>query len=113
MRTLLCCLFVFISTSSGYAQTLNPKNDSLISFLFSLGSWGKSTESKAYHYFLKEVSTALNREEIWDNPHHLMFILVQFQQFSGEHDRFGNFLETTIRDRVSFLFLKEKVSVLK
>ncbi|AAD18812.1 hypothetical protein ACH8ZP_03380 [Chlamydia pneumoniae] len=59
------------------------------------------------------MSIALNREEVWDNPHHLMFILMQFQQFSGEQDRFGSFLEATIRDRVSFLVLQEKIATLK
>lgn len=113
MRTLLCCLFALICTSSSYAQAPSPKKDIWSSFLFSWCSWGKSTDSKTYHYFLREVSLALKREEIWNNPHHLMFILMQFQQFSGEHDRFGNFLETTIRDQVSFLFLKENATNLR
>ncbi|SPN73792.1 hypothetical protein C10C_0638 [Chlamydia serpentis] len=113
MRTLFCCLFVLIFTSSSYTQELSPKKNNLMSYLFSLSSWEKSTNSKAYHYFLREVSSALKREEIWNNPHHLIFILMQFQQFSGEQDRFGSFLETIIRDRVSFLFLKEHATLLK
>ncbi|ANH78475.1 hypothetical protein Cs308_0304 [Candidatus Chlamydia sanziniae] len=69
----------------------------------------EAEEKTRYHQFLKDVVSALNKQEIWDNPHHLLHILLQFQQFSKEHNDYSQLLTTLISHRVTVLLTNEWV----
>ncbi|WP_291894483.1 hypothetical protein [Chlamydia sp.] len=72
-------------------------------------------KKERYHLFLKHVSHALKRPEIWNDLQNLLLILMQFEQFANQEvgsRRYEEILAQVIEKRIHFLLSEQQVSEL-
>ncbi|AAC68154.1 hypothetical protein FTN73_04480 [Chlamydia trachomatis] len=72
-------------------------------------------KKERYYHFLKHVSHALKRPEIWNDLQNLLLILMQFEQFANQEvgsRRYEEILSQIIEKRIHFLLSEQQVSEL-
>ncbi|WP_348663594.1 hypothetical protein [Chlamydia vaughanii] len=79
-------------------QSISQKQETKVSWSF----WKdpKVIKEEQHNYFLRQVIAALRRPEIWNDPFHLLNILLQFEKFPETSGECHNLLIIVIKHRV-------------
>ncbi len=109
MRRYVCfslCIFMFLSLGLGEAAMPTLDHSSRHFCLGITKHWLKNykeIQEEQYTHFLHHVITAIKRPEIWNNPGHLLHILLQFEQFSEKSSLCHHLLVSIILNRITLL----------
>ncbi|AAF39640.1 hypothetical protein C6H88_04340 [Chlamydia muridarum str. Nigg] len=107
---------LFSSSPTPKLSSTSGKNTSCLLHLLKRCLPETSRDKKErYYLFLKHVTHALKRPEIWNNLQNLLLILMQFEQFAEQaagYRYYEQILAQVIEKRIHFLLSEQQVSEL-